>query len=259
MSMTTVDLLVFGPHPDDIEIGFAGTVALHAARGFRVGLCDLTRGELGSNGTVDDRLAEAEAARAVMGAEWRLNLAWPDGGVYDTPAHVSDVVRLVRAAQPRVVAIPYWHDRHPDHRAASECLSRAVFKAGLRRFDVESPPHKPERVCYYFINDDAPGSSALDVSEVYEKKRQALACHETQFAPTAPDRVRTRLTGSTFRQLIESRDARLGALTGVAYAEGVVVRETILFHDLFGNGMKMGHRRDTADTPGAGSKDEDGR
>ena len=231
--MTKIDLLVFGPHPDDIEIGFGGAVALHAARGHRVGLCDLTQGELGSNGTVEDRLAEAEAARAVLGAEWRVNLGWPDGGIYETAEHVSDVVRLVRTSQPRVVAIPYWNDRHPDHRAASETLSRAVFKAGLRRFEPATPHWKPERVCYYFINDDAPVSFGLDVSQVYDKKRQALACHGSQFTPSAADSVPTRLTGSTFRQLIESRDARLGALTGVAFAEGVVVREPMLRADLF--------------------------
>ena len=233
MSMTKIDLLVFGPHPDDIEIGFGGAVALHAARGHVVGLCDLTRGELGSNGTVEDRLAEAEAARAVLGAEWRVNLGWPDGGIYETPEHVSDVVRLVRASQPRVVAIPYWNDRHPDHRAASETLSRAVFKAGLRRFEPGTANWKPERVCYYFINDDAPVSFGLDVSEVYDKKRQALACHGTQFTPAGPDSVPTRLTGSSFRQLIEARDAKLGALIGVAFAEGVVVREPLLRADLF--------------------------
>jgi bacillithiol biosynthesis deacetylase BshB1 len=245
--MTKVDLLVFGPHPDDIEIGFGGSVALHAARGFRVGLCDLTRGELGSNGTVEERLAEAEAARAVLGADWRVNLEWPDGGLYETPEHVSDVVRLVRAAQPRVVAIPHWNDRHPDHRAASDTLSRAVFKAGLRRFEPVTPSFKPQRVCYYFINDEAPVSFGLDVSGVYDKKRQALACHATQFAPSGADTVQTRLTGSTFRQLIESRDARLGAMTGVAYAEGVVVREPMLFTDLFGHG----HRGNTEDTLGS--------
>ena len=233
---TKVDLLVFGPHPDDIEIGFGGAVALHVARGFQVGLCDLTRGELGSNGTVTERLAEAEAARAVLGADWRVNMEWPDGGVYDTPEHAQAIVRLVRAARPGVVAIPYWNDRHPDHRASSETLSRAIFKAGLRRFAPELPHWKPERLCYYFINDEAPVSFALDVSAVYEKKRQALACHATQFAPTAADRVQTRLTGSPFRQLIEARDARLGALTGVAYAEGVVVREPLLRADLFRDG-----------------------
>ena len=250
--MTSLDLLVFGPHPDDIEIGFGGTIALHVARGFRVGLCDLTCGELASNGTVEDRLAEAEAARAVLGADWRINLGWPDGGLNDTPEHVSDIVRLVRACRPDVVAIPYWNDRHPDHRAASEILSRALFKAGLRRFRPQSSPRpwpvgalalaadgpsdaawRPRRTCYYFINDDAPVSFGLDVSEVYEKKRQALACHVTQFAPAGPDSVSTRLTVSTFRQLIESRDARLGALAGVAYAEGVVIREPVLRATLF--------------------------
>lgn len=236
MIPTSVDLLVFGPHPDDIEIGFGGAVALHAARGFRVGLCDLTRGELGSNGTVEERLDEAEAARAVLGADWRLNLGWPDGGPYDTPAHADDVVRLVRAARPEVVAVPYWNDRHPDHRAASEMLARAVFKAGLRRYLPSVDAWRPRQVCYYFINDDAPVSFALDVSEVYDKKRQALACHATQFAPPGADRVETRLTASTFGQLIESRDARLGALTGVAYAEGIVVREPVLRTSLFEDG-----------------------
>ena len=248
--MATIDLLVFGPHPDDIEIGFAGTIALHVSRGFRVGLCDLTRGELGSNGTVDDRLAEAEAARAVLGADWRINFGWPDGGPYEAAEHIDDVVRLVRASQPEIVAIPYWDDRHPDHRAASELLSQAIFKSGLRRFHphtrpapwlasvapADSPPAdawRPRRVCHYFINDAAPVSFAIDVSEVYEKKRQALSCHATQFAPRGTDSVATRLTQSTFFQLIESRDAHLGALTGVAYAEGVVVREPLLRTSLF--------------------------
>lgn len=239
--MTNVDLLVVGPHPDDIEIGFGGAVALHVSRGFSVGLCDLTRGELGSNGTVDDRLAEAEAARAVLGADWRLNLGWPDGGPYDTPAHVDDIVRLVRACRPGVVALPYWNDRHPDHRAASDVLSRAIFMAGLRRYRPEGTPSdatvreawRPRRTCYFFINDDAPVSFGLDVSAVYDKKRQALACHGTQFSPAGADAVPTRLTASTFSQLIESRDAHLGALTGVAYAEGVIVREPLLRTSLF--------------------------
>jgi bacillithiol biosynthesis deacetylase BshB1 len=173
MLLSTVHLLVIGPHPDDIEIGFGGAVALHVARGFRVGLCDLTRGELGSNGTVEERLAEAEAARAVLGAEWRVNLGWPDGGPYDTPDHTVDIVRLVRTVRPRIVAIPYWQDRHPDHRAASEALSRTLFTSGLRRFILPAEqeekvpePWRPERVCYYFINDDAPVSFGLDVSSV---------------------------------------------------------------------------------------------
>ena len=129
-----VDLLVFGPHPDDIEIGLGGTVARHAALGLQVGLCDLTSGEMGSNGTPEERLAEAEAARQVLGAAWRENLRIPDRRIGKDPAHLEQAVAFIRRHRPRVVAVPYWSDRHPDHGAASELLTEAVFNAGLRRY-----------------------------------------------------------------------------------------------------------------------------
>src|SRR6516162_8795253 len=108
-----VDLLVFGPHPDDIDIGMGGTVAHHVDRGVRVGLCDLTAGEMGSNGTVEERLAEAQAAREVLGAAWRVNLRWPDRGIGAT-GQVKSAVELIRRARPRTLVIPYAIDRHPD-------------------------------------------------------------------------------------------------------------------------------------------------
>jgi N-acetylglucosamine malate deacetylase 1 len=221
------DLLVFGPHPDDIEIGLGATVARHVALGFRVGLCDLTAGEMGSNGTVDERLAEAEAARAVLGAHWRVNLRWPDRAIGSRSEHVRSAAELIRRARPRAVAVPYWSDRHPDHPAASHALTDAVFNSGLRRFEAEGDPWKPEWTCYYFINDSAAPSFVIDVSEHYEVKRRALACYVSQFRPAGGDAVATRLTAPTFRQLVESRDAQFGALAGVAFAEGVVVKEPI--------------------------------
>jgi len=228
-SDSEVDLLVFGPHPDDIEIGFGGSVALHTALGFRVGLCDLTRGELGSNGTPEEREAEADAARGVLGAVWRVNLRWPDGGISGTDDQILDVVRLIRTRRPRTVAIPYWNDRHPDHRAASDVLGRAAFKSGLRRFASSAgEPWRPDWICYYFINDSAPESFGVDVSAHYETKRRALACHRSQFTTGGTGSVTTRLTAPQFQQLIESRDAHLGALLGVAFAEAVVVREPLL-------------------------------
>jgi len=224
-----IDLLVFGPHPDDLEIGFGGSVALHVALGFRVGLCDLTRGELGSNGTPEEREMEAEAARAALGAVWRVNLRWPDGGIDGRESQILDVVRLVRATRPRTIVLPYWNDRHPDHRAASDVLTRGVFKAGLRRFAPASEDAwRADWICYYFINDSDPPSFGIDVSAHYETKRKALACHRSQFAPGSGDSVATRLTVPHFQQLIESRDAHLGARTGVAFAEGIVVREPML-------------------------------
>src|SRR5262245_45946684 len=106
--MTAVDLLVFGPHPDDLELGLGGTIARHAALGHAVGLCDLTAGEMGSNGTVEERLAEAEQARQVLGAAWRENLRWPDRGIGGSPDHVRVAAELIRRARPRAVAVPYW-------------------------------------------------------------------------------------------------------------------------------------------------------
>jgi bacillithiol biosynthesis deacetylase BshB1 len=218
-----VDVLAFGPHPDDIEIGIGGIVAKHAALGHGVGLCDLTAGEMGSNGTVEERIAEAEAARAVLGAAWRVNLRLPDRALGGDADHVRAVAALVRQARPRVVVAPYWSDRHPDHVSASQLVSEAVFSAGLRRYPAEGEAWKTERVCYYFINDSAPPSFVVDVSAHYAVKQRALACHVTQFAPSAVGAVATRLTTSTFQQLVESRDAQFGAHIGVAHAEGIVV------------------------------------
>jgi N-acetylglucosamine malate deacetylase 1 len=231
--MDSVDLLAFGPHPDDLEIGLGGTLAKHAALGHSVGLCDLTAGEMGSNGTIDERLAEAEAARAVLGARWRVNLRWPDRGIGQTPDHVRLAARTIREARPRTVAIPYWSDRHPDHVAASQVLTEAVFSARLRRFDAGADPWSTERVCYYFINDSAPPSFVVDVSDHYVSKREALACHRSQFSTHASGSTATRLTSPLFQQLVESRDAQFGALAGVRFAEGLIVRDPIVLPHLF--------------------------
>lgn len=229
-----IDLLVFGPHPDDIEIGLGGTVARHLALGSRVGLCDLTVGEMASNGTPDERLAEAEAARAVLGAAWRENLRLPDGSLGpDDREQVRAVVEIIRRCQPRVIAAPHDRDRHPDHVGASRLLTRAVFIAGLRRYPHGGEPWRPEWLCHYFINDADTPSFVVDVSRYYDVKRRALACHASQFGAPAGQRVTTRLTASTFRQLVESRDAQFGAAVGAAFAEGILVREPIVRPDLF--------------------------
>ena len=225
--MTSLDLLVFGPHADDIEIGLGGTVARHAAQGHTVGLCDLTEAELSSNGTREQRRAEASAAARVLGAAWRENLGWPDGGIATTPALIRSAVDMIRRHRPRAVAIPYWDDRHPDHVAASHVLRAAAFTSGLRRYAADTDPWRPDWVVYYFINDSADPSFVVDVSEHYQRKRDALACYTSQFAPIEDGAVPTRLTASTFSRLIESRDAQFGALAGVPFAEGLVVRESV--------------------------------
>jgi bacillithiol biosynthesis deacetylase BshB1 len=229
-----VDLLVFGPHPDDIEIGAGGFVARHAALGFTVGLCDLTAGEMGSNGTVEERLKESEAARAILGAAWRENLRWPDRRIGKDGRHLDDAVAFIRQQQPRVVAAPYWADRHPDHGAASAVITEAAFNSGLRKYTASNdlPAWKVDWICYYFINDSTAPSFVVDVTDYYDQKRRALDCHSSQFRP-GPAVVGTRLNSPLFRQLVESRDAQFGAQAGVTWAEGVVVREPIVRPTLF--------------------------
>ncbi|HTI41379.1 MAG TPA: bacillithiol biosynthesis deacetylase BshB1 [Vicinamibacterales bacterium] len=228
MGLDQVELLVFGPHPDDLEIGAGGTVAKHAAMGLRVGLVDLTQGEMGSNGTVEERLAEAEEARKVLGAMWRTNLRLPDRAIGSSADHALAATELIRRVKPKAITIPYWSDRHPDHVAASALLADAIFNAGLRRFRAEGEPWKPEMTSYYFINESAQPSFVVDVTEHYETKRRALACHKSQFRPPAADAVHTRLTSPRFMTLIESRDAQFGVLAGVDFAEGFVIREPVI-------------------------------
>jgi N-acetylglucosamine malate deacetylase 1 len=223
-----VDLLVFGPHPDDLEIGAGGTIAKHSAMGLRVGLCDLTAGEMGSNGTIEERLAEAEQARKVLGAVWRLNLRWPDRAIGDAREQIVAATELIRKARPKAIALPYWSDRHPDHVAASRVLTDATFNAGLRRYHAEGEPWKPDMTSYYFINESTQPSFVVDVSDHYETKRRALACHASQFRPGAAGGVQTRLTSPHFMTLIESRDAQFGVLAGVDFAEGFIIREPVL-------------------------------
>jgi bacillithiol biosynthesis deacetylase BshB1 len=223
-----VDLLAFGPHPDDLEIGLGGTIARHVALGLTVGLCDLTAGEMGSNGTVDERLAESEAARQALGAVWRENLGWPDRRIGKDAAHLEQAVAFIRRHRPRTIAVPYWSDRHPDHVAASALLTEGAFNSGLRRYKADGEAWKPEWICYYFINDSAPPSFVVDVSDHYQQKRAALDCHTSQFQRNAPGAAATRLNTPLFRQLIESRDAQFGALAGVTWAEGFVVREPLM-------------------------------
>ncbi|HKT80926.1 MAG TPA: bacillithiol biosynthesis deacetylase BshB1 [Vicinamibacterales bacterium] len=222
----SVDLLVFGPHPDDLEIGLGGTIARQTVEGSIVGLCDLTVGELGTNGTPEERLAEAQAAANVLGAEFRDNLRLPDRGIGRDPQHVDLLAAYIRRRRPRTIAAPYWVDRHPDHAAASNLVTEAAFNAGLRRYKIDGDAWSVDWICYYFINEMATPSFVVDVSEYYDRKRQALDCHATQFA--AANRAETRLNSPLFRQRIESRDAQFGALAGVRWAEGVVVREPLL-------------------------------
>src|ERR1700752_3359915 len=172
----------------------------------------------------------AEPRRAASGRRGAATRAGPARARGGNPEHGRTATALVRQVRPRVVAIPYGVDRHPDHVAANQVLTEAVFNSGLRRYDdgTGTPAWRPEWVCYYFINDSAPPSFVVDVSEYHDHKRRALACHVSQFKVASESGVTTRLTSPLFQQLVESRDAQFGALAGVTWAEGVVVREPVV-------------------------------
>ena len=169
--------------------------------------------------------------RLALVVAWRENLEWPDGEIGGRD-QVRRAVEFVRRCRPATVLIPHRVDRHPDHAAASQVLTTAVFKSGLRKYDAAGEAWRSDWVCYYFINDMVSPSFVVDVSEDYDTKRRALDCHRSQFVPDDEDAVSTRLTTRRFRQLIETRDAGLGVSVGVAFAEWFVVTAPILRPDV---------------------------
>jgi bacillithiol biosynthesis deacetylase BshB1 len=218
-----LDILVFGAHADDAEIGMGGTIAKHTAAGLRVGVCDLTLAEMSSNGTVELRQQEAALASAVLGLSSRTNLRLPDRGIASTKEQIDAVVAEIRRSRPKVVFAPYWVDRHPDHIACSKLVEEAVFNAKLRRYMPELEPVTVRQLIYYYINDAADVSLVVDVSEHYETKRQALLCYRSQFMMNGADQVATPLT-DRYVERVEARDMLLGQSYSYAFAEGFAIK-----------------------------------
>jgi bacillithiol biosynthesis deacetylase BshB1 len=216
----TLDILIFGAHADDAEIGMGGTIAKHTAAGLKVGVCDLTRAEMSSNGDVDTRMSEAEDASKVLGLAVRTNLGLPDRGLYVTPEHVAAVTAEIRRHAPKVVFAPYWEDRHPDHVMCSKLVEEAVFNAKLRRFMPEKPAVQVEQMYFYFINDIGRTDLIVDITEHYEAKEQALLSYASQFqAAPGKDTVSTPLNQG-YVERVKARDSLLGQRKLVSYAEG---------------------------------------
>lgn len=221
-----LDLLAFGAHPDDAEIGMGGTIAKHVRSGRRVGICDLTRAELSSNGDPELRAREAAMASEALGLAYRSNLALPDRGLRRLATDdLASIVREIRTLRPRVVFAPYWKDRHPDHVACSELIEEAVFNAKLRRWRPElgAPAWTVERLYFYFINDADRADAVVDVTETYDRKTAALSAYRSQFERSGDDVVITPLNQGYIRK-VEQRDSLLGGTVGVRYAEGFAAK-----------------------------------
>jgi len=215
-----LDLLAVGAHPDDVEISCGGTLAAAAAQGLSVGILDLTRGELGTNGTPEIRAEEAALAARSLGVAGRWNAALPDGGVHaHDPAQVGTVVSLLRALRPHVVVVHFSRDRHPDHVAASALTDRAIYFSGLRRFDAEGEPFRPRARYWFASRIGFTPSFVVDVTSVWEVKRAAIEAHRSQVTRAHADARPTPLNREGFLEFVESRARHYGGMIGARYGE----------------------------------------
>lgn len=219
-----LDILVFGAHADDAEIGMAGTIAKHTAAGLKVGLCDLTAAEMSSNGNVELRKEEAQQAADLLGVSVRTNLGLSDRGLFITEEHVAAVTAEIRRFAPAIVFAPYWEDRHPDHIACSKLVEEAVFNAKLRKYMPDKQAVSAPQLFFYFINDLGRTDLIVDVTEQYGLKEQALSCYRSQFTkPLGADAVSTPLTEG-YIERVRSRDMLLGQRRLIPYAEGFATK-----------------------------------
>lgn len=225
----TLDILVFGAHADDAEIGMGGTIIKHVEAGYRVGICDLTFAEMSSNGTPERRRQEADRAAKVLGLAMRSNLGLPDRGLFVTPEHVEAITAEIRRHSSRIVFAPYWEDRHPDHVACSKLVEEAVFNAKLRRYLPDQPAVLVNQLYFYFINDMGRTDLMVDITAQQEKKEQALLCYRSQFesATSEPDSVSTPLNQG-YIERVRSRDKLTGQRRLIPYAEGFATRSPFL-------------------------------
>lgn len=216
-----MSVLAFGPHPDDVEIFCGGTLIRMADFGHETGVVDLTRGELASRGTPELRAKEAEASGAVLGLKYRENLGLPDGFVSaDSREQLNKVVEVLRRRKPELVLVPWIEDRHPDHAAAGALITKAVFFAGLLRFETDPPSERfvPRQVLYYQLRHRFVPSFVADTSAAFERKKQAIACYESQVS-SAPNAPPTLIGSPRALEAIEARDRWFGSMIGTSHGE----------------------------------------
>ncbi len=216
----SLDLLAVGAHPDDVEISCGGTLALAASQGLSVGILDLTRGELATNGTPEERALEGDAAARILGARGRWNAGLPDGGVdAGDPRQAIEAVAWIRRLRPAVLLTHFPQDRHPDHVAASALLERAWYLAGLRRYAPETAPFRPAMRYHFASRVGFVPSFVVDVTGVWDAKRRAILAHATQVTRDAADARPTPLNADDFLERIESRARHYGGMIGARYGE----------------------------------------
>ncbi|KAA2243057.1 bacillithiol biosynthesis deacetylase BshB1 [Chitinophaga agrisoli] len=227
-----LDILAIAVHPDDVELGCAGTLMVHAAQGMKVGVVDLTRGELGSRGTPDTREQEAKDAAKIMGLTIRENLGLKDGFFRnDTPEQLA-IITAIRKYRPDIVLANAIDDRHPDHGRAAKLIADSCFLAGLRKVETalngEFQEHWRPKQVYHFLQDRYHEPDfVVDVSSVMERKLEAIRSFKTQFMVNQDEEVQTYISSPGFFDSVIYRAKMLGKMVGVEYAEGYTSAKAI--------------------------------
>jgi len=241
----SLDILAIAAHRDDVEQTCGGTLLKAAQRGQRTGILDLTRGEMGTRGTAEDREREANEAAKILGAHWRQALDIPDGRVENTWENRLKVAKVIRETRPRVVILPYWKGRHPDHYTCSTLGYEACFLAGLAKLEVEVlrsgdsganeisalPPHRPFKIVYATLYFDIRPTFVVDISDQFEAKFTSILAYKSQFGDQdigkdifpAQQEIRSR---------VESMARFYGMLGGVTFGEPFHQKEIGLVDDL---------------------------
>ncbi|HTY42541.1 MAG TPA: bacillithiol biosynthesis deacetylase BshB1 [Thermoanaerobaculia bacterium] len=227
-----VDVLAIAAHPDDVELTCGGTLARLKASGYRFGIVDLTRGEMGTRGTPEIRAAEARRAAEILGAEFRESLDLGDGGLGRGRQEELAVIDVIRREKPRVVLAPYPDDRHPDHRRAGQLVTDAAYYAGLRKLETAHPAHRPQQTVYFATFDPREPDFVVDVTPFIELRRRAMRAFESQFHDPKSSEPQTILSRRDFLDMVESRARQHGALIGVEFGEGFLSRRPPRIDDL---------------------------
>ena len=222
---TKLDILAFGAHPDDVELGCGATIAKHVSAGKKVGIIDLTRGELGTRGSAEIRDLEAAKSAEILGVELRENMNFKDGFFTNDEAHQLELVKVIREYQPNIVLCNAVYDRHPDHSKGSELVSTACFLAGLSKIETGQEAWRPKAVYHYIQFKNIDPDFVVDVSDFMEQKVTAVEAFSSQFYNPDSNEPDTIISSQGFLDSVRYRAADLGRLSGVDYAEGFTVEK----------------------------------
>ncbi|HEY1730351.1 MAG TPA: bacillithiol biosynthesis deacetylase BshB1, partial [Terriglobales bacterium] len=225
------DILAIAAHRDDVEQTCGGTLLKMAERGYRTAILDLTQGEMGTRGTVEERAREADDAARILKAGWRQALDIPDGRVENTYENKLKVARVIRRLRPRVLILPYWQARHPDHATAGVLCYEATFLSGLAKLDLGVPPHRPFKIIYASLYAEVRPTFIVDISEQFETRFASLMAYRSQYQDqSAGSRLFPKQ--AEIRERIAAMAGYYGLLAGVQYGEPFVQKEAGLVDDL---------------------------